>query len=331
MISMISDNGEVSIRAVTATGLVKGACQMQATSAVASAALGRTMLCALMLAAGKKTAEMYGETGQESVQIDIRGDGPLKQSFAVADGRGEVRGYVAQPFVALPPNSMGKLDVAAAVGKGIITVVRNNPMWRQPYSGITQIVSGEIAVDMAHYLTDSEQTPSALGAGVLVDTNNEEVIASGGWLVQMLPGATDETITQVEKNVMSLDGSPTDLIRAGKSALDICNMLSAGLRDGEIYPPITTRPRFTCKCSMEKVHAPRASHLSTSSSSDLPAPPPLPYLPCLLLRPPASPLLSRRFSLATPLFSRPVHDGRNIGKYWGMSSPSMDPHPPIFP
>jgi hypothetical protein len=182
MVSLLSDNGEVSIRAVTATGLVKGAAQMQATSPVASAALGRTIVCALMLAAGKKTAEMYGEIGQETVQIDVRGDGPLKQSFALADGRGEVafqapnprpylpflcltsgsnrrhstttsrrekfahsartqrgkhnqavsstrmivsvtlfdhsqvRGYVAQPFVDLPPNNVGKLDVAAAVG-----------------------------------------------------------------------------------------------------------------------------------------------------------------------------------------------------------------------
>eukprot|EP00285_Hemiselmis_virescens_P006884 CAMPEP_0173387366 /NCGR_PEP_ID=MMETSP1356-20130122/9885_1 /TAXON_ID=77927 ORGANISM="Hemiselmis virescens, Strain PCC157" /NCGR_SAMPLE_ID=MMETSP1356 /ASSEMBLY_ACC=CAM_ASM_000847 /LENGTH=329 /DNA_ID=CAMNT_0014343959 /DNA_START=234 /DNA_END=1223 /DNA_ORIENTATION=- len=254
MVSMISDNGEVSIRAITATGLVAGAANMQATSPVASAALGRTMICALMLAAGKKTAEMYGEVGQESVQIDVRGDGPLKQAFATADGLAEVRGYVAQPFVDLPPNSVGKLDVAGAVGKGIITVVRNNPMWKQPYSGITQIVSGEIAVDMAHYLTESEQTPSALGAGVLVDVKDETVIASGGWLVQMLPGATDETITQVEKNIGGLEGSPTDLIRSGKSARDICDILSQGLRDAEIYPAEFIKPRFACKCSMEKVY-----------------------------------------------------------------------------
>eukprot|EP00282_Hemiselmis_andersenii_P024956 CAMPEP_0172019366 /NCGR_PEP_ID=MMETSP1041-20130122/12598_1 /TAXON_ID=464988 /ORGANISM="Hemiselmis andersenii, Strain CCMP439" /LENGTH=326 /DNA_ID=CAMNT_0012674535 /DNA_START=165 /DNA_END=1145 /DNA_ORIENTATION=- len=250
MVSVISDNGEVSIRAITAAG----AAQMQATSPVASAALGRTMICSLMLAAGKKTGEMYGEVEQESVQIDVRGDGPLKQSFATADGRGEVRGYVAQPFVHLPPNSQGKLDVAGAVGKGIITVVRNNPLWKQPYSGITQIVSGEIAVDMAHYLTESEQTPSALGAGVLVDSKDEHVIASGGWLVQMLPGATDETITQIEKNIGSLDGSPTDLIRSGKTANDICDILSAGLRDDEVYPATMIKPRFACKCSIEKVY-----------------------------------------------------------------------------
>mmetsp|Transcript_46273 Transcript_46273/g.112661 ORF Transcript_46273/g.112661 Transcript_46273/m.112661 type:complete len:384 (+) Transcript_46273:33-1184(+) len=253
MVSMISDNGEVSFRAVTATGLVAGAAAMQATAPVASAALGRTMICALLLAAGKKTGEMYGEVGQETVQIDIRGDGPLRQAFALADGVGEVRGYVAEPFVHLPPNSIGKLDVAAAVGKGIITVVRNNPMWKQPYSGITQIVSGEIPEDLAHYLTESEQTPSALGAGVLVEMEHEDVVASGGWLVQMLPGATEESIVKVEENIMALNGSPTDLIKSGKTAMEICGMLSTGLRDMELYPPTTLKPRFTCKCSIEKV------------------------------------------------------------------------------
>jgi molecular chaperone Hsp33 len=83
-----------------------------------------------------------------------RADGPIKQVFALADGEGEVRGYTANPFVDIQLNSQGKLDVAGAVGKGFITVVRNNPFWKQPYTGITQIVSGEIAEDMAHYLTD---------------------------------------------------------------------------------------------------------------------------------------------------------------------------------
>lgn len=254
MVGMVSDNGEVSFRAVTATGLVKGAAAMQGTSPVASAALGRAMVCALLLSQGKKEGAMYGEAGRETIQIDIRGDGPLKQVFALADGRAEVRGYVAEPHVHLPVNERGKLDVARAVGKGFITVVRNNKLWKQPYTGITQIVSGEIPEDMAHYLTESEQTPSAIGAGVLVATETEEVVAAGGWLVQMLPGASDETITAVENNIAALQKSPTELIRSGKTALDICNLLSAGLRDKQLIPTYEGRPRFTCKCSMEKVY-----------------------------------------------------------------------------
>ncbi|EKX35838.1 hypothetical protein GUITHDRAFT_79413 [Guillardia theta CCMP2712] len=215
---MLSDNGEVSFKAVVATGLVRGACGMQKTSPVCSAALGRTMICALLMAQGKKDAEMYGDQAKETLQIDIRGDGPIKQVFAIADGAGEVRGYTANPFVLLPPNDKGKLDVSRAVGKGFITVVRNNPFWKQPYNGITSIVSGEIAEDMANYLTESEQTPCALGAGVLVETETEGVVVAGGWLVQMLPGASDETISIVEKNIMNLQMSPTSLIKSGKTA-----------------------------------------------------------------------------------------------------------------
>jgi len=165
----------------------------------------------------------------------VRADGPIKQVFALADGEGEVRGYTANAFVDIPLNPQtGKLDVAGAVGQGFITVVRNNPFWKQPYTGITQIVSGEIAEDMAHYLTESEQTPSALGCGVLVKPENDEVIAAGGWLVQMLPGASEETISQIEKNIMQLAKSPTTLIREGKTARDICEILSQGLRDEKL-------------------------------------------------------------------------------------------------
>jgi len=254
LVGMVSDNGECSIRAVVATGLVRGACKMQKTSPVCSAALGRTMICALMMGQGKKEGSMYGQEQRETLQIDVRADGPIKQVFALADGEGEVRGYTANPFVDIPVNSKGKLDVAGAVGKGFITVVRNNPFWKQPYTGITQIVSGEIAEDMAHYLTDSEQTPSALGCGVLVRPEDDEVIAAGGWLVQMLPGATEETITQIEKNIMALSKSPTTLIREGKSARDICEALSEGLRPEKLVPEYNIKPRFTCKCSMEKVY-----------------------------------------------------------------------------
>jgi molecular chaperone Hsp33 len=254
LIGMVSDNGECSVRAVVATGLVKGAAKMQKTMPVCSAALGRTLICALMMGQGKKDGSMYGEKQQESLQIDIRANGPIKQVFAIADGQGEVRGYTANPFVDIPLNDKGKLDVAGAVGEGFLTVVRNNPFWKQPYTGITQIVSGEIAEDMAHYLTESEQTPSALGCGVLVRPEDDEVIAAGGWLVQMLPGATEETIAQVEKNIMNLAKSPTTLIREGKTARDMCEALTEGLRDQELVPEYVIKPRFTCKCSMEKVY-----------------------------------------------------------------------------
>jgi len=253
-VGMVADNGEATFKAIVATGLVRGATSMQKTSPVASAALGRAMICTLLLSQGKKEGEMYGEKGRETIQLDFRGDGPLTQVFALGDSAGEVRGYVAQPKVHLPLNEVGKLDVAKAVGKGFITVVRNNPFWQQPYTGITSIVSGEIAEDIAHYLTESEQTPSALGAGVLVSADSEIVTAAGGWLVQMLPGASEETIAQVEKNIMALNASPTQLISSGKTAHEICAALSAGLRDEEKIETYSMRPRFTCKCNIDKVY-----------------------------------------------------------------------------
>jgi molecular chaperone Hsp33 len=150
--------------------------------------------------------------------------------------------------VSLPPNAAGKLDVGRAVGKGILAVVRNSKYAKQPYTGLVQITSGEIAEDVAMYLADSEQTPSALGVGVYV-ADSGSVTAAGGFLVQMLPGATEETIAVVERNVQALP-SPTDLVRQGKSADDICSLIMDGL------DPISfaaSSPRYACKCSLERV------------------------------------------------------------------------------
>mmetsp|Transcript_26520 Transcript_26520/g.103323 ORF Transcript_26520/g.103323 Transcript_26520/m.103323 type:complete len:397 (-) Transcript_26520:81-1271(-) len=221
----IAANGEVSCRVVTATGLVNAAASVQKTSPVASAALGRAMICGLLLSAGKKEGE--------TVQLELRGDGPLKTTVAISNGRGEVRGYVGDPSVVLPPNSEGHLDVGKAVGRGILAVVRNHPMWKNPYTGLTTIVSGEVAEDVASYLADSEQTPSALGAGVLVDKKGE-VLAAGGFLVSMLPGATEDSIRIVEQNVQSLNMTPTELIRSGMSAADITGKLMKGLDPLEV-------------------------------------------------------------------------------------------------
>jgi len=237
----IAANGEVSCRVVTATGLVNAAASVQKTSPVASAALGRAMICGLLLSAGKKEGE--------TVQLELRGDGPLKTTVAISNGRGEVRGYVGDPSVVLPPNSEGHLDVGKAVGRGILAVVRNHPMWKNPYTGLTTIVSGEVAEDVASYLADSEQTPSALGAGVLVDKKGE-VLAAGGFLVSMLPGATEDSIRIVEQNVQSLNMTPTELIRSGMSAADITGKLMKGLDPLEVAEGY---PKYYCSCGRDRV------------------------------------------------------------------------------
>jgi molecular chaperone Hsp33 len=194
---------------------------------------------ALLLAAGTEEGE--------TVQIQLRGDGELGPVTAIADGAGDVRGYVHNP-AAHPPPRAGKLDVGHAVGKGLLAVVRYNPTWREPYSGIVPIVSGEIAEDLAHYLSESEQTPSAVALGVFVGSRGD-VEAAGGYLVQALPEASEESLARLEATVRELP-SPTELLRAGLSSDDILARLLEGVGGRELQRGV---PRFHCACSVERI------------------------------------------------------------------------------
>lgn len=206
---------------------------------VAAAALGRTMTAACLLAANLKT--------DESVTIRIAGDGPIGQIMADAHPDGYVRGYVKNPHVDLPLNK-GKLDVGNAVGAGHIHVTRFTGM-KQPFTGTTQLVTGEIAEDITNYLLESEQTPSSVALGVLVNPELK-VIAAGGFLIQALPDATEETISQVEKNLSRL-APVSQMVEQGNSASDILTNVFAGL-------PLTiyderTELSFRCPCCAERV------------------------------------------------------------------------------
>ncbi|GJD07074.1 33 kDa chaperonin [Galdieria sulphuraria] len=218
----ISCNGKVSLKSLVATGLVDGAARIQETKPVATAALGRTLICALLLSAGKKS--------DETVNIEFRGSGPLRTVVAVADGLGQVRGYVGDRNVDLPPNRKGKLDVSRAIGEGIVRVTRNHYTWKQPYQGLTRIVSGEVAEDIANYLYQSEQIFSAVAAGVFVKPDGS-VSAAGGYLVQLLPGASEETLKLLEETLYSLEYSPTEMIRLVHKS----------------------RPLYRCHCSIDRV------------------------------------------------------------------------------
>lgn len=240
IVRTLSANGHVSARVLLCTGLVSGAARLHHTSPVASAAFGRTLASAVLLASGKKDGE--------TLQLEFRGDGPLRGVTAIANGDGQVRGYVGDGRVDIPPTPAGKLDVGRAVGKGILAVVRNSKYANAPYTGIVPITTGEIAEDVAVYLADSEQTPSALGVGVYVDDAGN-VTAAGGFLVQMLPGASEDSIAIVERNLSNL-GTPTDLVRQGRSADHICAAIMDGLH------PISfaaSSPRYHCKCSPDRV------------------------------------------------------------------------------
>jgi len=242
LVRTISANGHVACKVVVASGLVAGCCSLSKASPIASAALGRALVCALLLASGKKD--------RETVNVEFRGNGPLKTVVAVANGLGEVRGYVGDPKVVLPPSADGKLDVGRAVGSGILAVVRNHPFWKQPYTGLVPIKTGEVAEDVAQYLIDSEQTPSALGAGVFVNRSGGIDVA-GGFLVEMLPGCEEESIEIVERNLKNLDKTPSQLLQAGYSGADIVEQLMKDLKPMQLTNGV---PRYACSCGMDSLY-----------------------------------------------------------------------------
>lgn len=222
-------------------------------SPVASAALGRLMTASLLLAANLKT--------QEAVTIRIAGDGPLGECIADATAAGTVRGFVKNPNIDLPLRN-GKLDVGSAVGKGNLYVTRFTNL-KQPFTGTCELVSGEIAEDITQYLLVSEQTASSVALGVLVNPDMT-VAASGGFLIQALPDAPEETLDIIEKNLKSL-APVTTLINQGYSAEMLVNQIFAGL-EINIHPEILPLS-FACTCSRQKV----ADMLITLGKTDLQA------------------------------------------------------------
>jgi molecular chaperone Hsp33 len=235
----LSEGGDVAVRAVTGTALVAEAAARHGTGPTATAALGRALLGALLLGAGGKDGE--------SVQLRLRGDGPLRSVLAIADGEGGVRGNVGTPVVELPLRG-GRLDVAGALGLGELSVVRHRPGWREPYTGIVPLVSGEIAQDLALYLTESEQTPSAVALGVYLEPDGT-VRGAAGFLAHALPGARDEALAVLERNVAGF-GSPSERVRDGETAEE----LALALLDGIGGRVLESRPvGFRCRCDEARV------------------------------------------------------------------------------
>ena len=233
-------NGMIKMAVVTARDTVERAREIHSCSPTASAVLGRA-LCA---------ASMMGEMMKEehaSLTIRINGGGPIGSVVAVSDSEGYVRGYVSDPSVDLPLRSDGKLNVGAAVGKdGMFTVSRDIGL-KEPYIGSTELVSGEIAEDLTSYLLESEQVPSACALGVLVDTDRT-IKAAGGFIVQLMPGASEELIGKLEDNIFMMDQLTTILDEDGAEA--VFGQVLKGLEHhivGEV--PVGYR----CYCSRERV------------------------------------------------------------------------------
>jgi molecular chaperone Hsp33 len=234
LLRALSGDGTLGVRAVTAPGLVSEAVTRQGASALAGAALGRALLGSVLLAAGGKDGE--------TVELRLRGDGPLRSVLAMADGLGRARGTIGNPRAELPLRD-GQLDLEAGLGAGELAVTRLRPGLLRPYTGVVPIVSGGIAKDLTLYLTESEQTPSAVGLGVL-HAEDGRVEAACGFLVQALPGASEESLARAERNVGAL-GSPAELLRAGATLPDLVARLLDGLGSRLLDQRM---PVFHCGC-----------------------------------------------------------------------------------
>lgn len=240
LVKALAFNGEVRAYSVRSTNIVKEAQERHDTWKDASAALGRTLTAATMMGAMLK--------GEEKLTLKVEGNGPIGYILVDSNAKGEVRGYVANPRVQSERNEHGKIDVAKAVGTvGTISVVKDIGM-REPFTGSVPIVSGELGEDFTYYFAVSEQTPSSVGVGVLVNPDHS-ILASGGFIIQILPGASDECITKIENRLKTIK-PVSKMIEEGLTPEEI---LYEVLGKEEVQILETMDVKFQCQCSRERI------------------------------------------------------------------------------
>ena len=241
IIRAISSDGLVQAAAICSRDLTERARQIHKTLPVATAALGRTLAGAAMMGNALK--------GQgASLTLQIKGGGPLGTILAVSDAEGTVRGYVTNPQVDMPLRADGKLDVGAAVGAGgTMTVIKDLNM-REPYVGTVDLLGGEIAEDIAGYFVESEQIPTACGLGVLID-RDQSVRAAGGYLIQLMPGYTEDTVVMVEGGIMAA-GNVSAILDKDP---DPEHMLRQVMSDFDLKILESSKVEYRCYCSRERV------------------------------------------------------------------------------
>lgn len=233
-------NAQIRAFAITSRALVEKARSIHDTSPVITAALGRLLTAAAMMGSMLK-----GEKDMLTMQIHC--DGPVRGLTVNADAHANVKGAALEPQVMLPPNALGKLDVGGAVGTGILSVIKDMGL-KEPYVGQTQIQTGEIAEDLTYYFATSEQIPSAVGLGVLMNKDNT-VKQAGGFIIQLMPFAEDETINVLEEKLKNMD-SVTNLLDAGNTPEQLLELL---LGDLELQINDTMPAQYVCDCSRERV------------------------------------------------------------------------------
>ncbi|MEG0370488.1 MAG: Hsp33 family molecular chaperone HslO, partial [Hungatella sp.] len=233
-------NGEIRAFAATTRELVETARAAHNTSPVATAALGRLLSAGAMMGVMMK--------GQDDLlTLKIQGDGPMEGLTVTADSMGHVKGYVMNPMVMLPPNTQGKLDVGGALGVGVLSVIQDIGL-KEPYEGQTILVTGEIAEDLTYYYATSEQTPTSVALGVLMNPDNT-VCQAGGFILQLMPDASEEIIQKLETQLAKIS-SITSLLDEGNTPEMILEQILGEL-DLEIHDKVPTE--FSCNCEKARV------------------------------------------------------------------------------
>lgn len=233
-------NAQIRAFAATTRETVEAARQAHNTSPVATAALGR-----LLTAGGMMGSMLKGE--KDMLTLQIKGSGPMKGLTVTADAQANVKGYVIEPQVMLPPNAKGKLDVGGAIGAGFLSVIKDMGL-KEPYAGQTELQTGEIAEDLTYYFATSEQVPSAVGLGVLMERDNT-VKQAGGFIIQLMPFAEEEVIAKLEEKLAQVT-SVTKLLDDGMTPEQILELL---LGDMGLEITDTMPTRFFCNCDKARV------------------------------------------------------------------------------
>ena len=239
MVRATAAGGSVRAFAARTTDLVEYARSAHDTSPVATAALGRTLTGAVMMG-----SMMKGEN--DLLTLQIKGDGPIGGIVVTADSKGHVKGYVHHPHVMIHANERGKLDVSGAVGKGILQVIKDLGL-KEPYQGSSELQTGEIAEDLTYYFVVSEQVPSSVGLGVLMEKDNT-VKQAGGFIIQLMPFTPDEVIDRLEKRLSEVT-SVTSLLDQGMTPEEILSYLLEGF---DIEFNETLPLSYTCDCSKDR-------------------------------------------------------------------------------
>ena len=234
-----ADN-QIRAFAATTREMVEFARNAHNTSPVATAALGRLLTAGAMMGAMQKNED-------DMLTLKVRGGGPLGGITVTADAKANVKGYVDHPEVLLPPNAQGKLDVAGAVGVGMLQVIKDMGL-KEPYVGQTILTTSEIAEDLTYYFATSEQVPSSVGLGVLMEKNNT-VKRAGGFIIQLLPFTEDSIIDKLEENLKEVT-SVTNMLEEGMSPEEILEKLLEGL---ELVITDKIDTFFQCNCSEERI------------------------------------------------------------------------------